>query len=445
MQKSRYLPTLFLLVTSFFTMAPSFSDSAKNFHWGVANSAFQVEGFPEKSDWQDWTHTPDKIKDKSTADKASEFWNRYEEDIQLAANLGVNSFRLSIAWDRVEKVQGHFDDSAISKYKKIILALRKKSIEPFVTLHHFVNPHWLAKDGGLLSPIFVESFKNYSQKIVQELSAAPYNVRYFFTFNEPMVLINAGFLEGIWPPGLKDPNAALAAALNLSKAHIVTYRNIKADPNLKHLQIGIAKHWRVFEGKGLLGAPLAALSDWFFNHQILKSLTTSQIYFWMPGAKSVKEDLRSEVSVNQTLDFLGINYYGRIFSEFQWKAPFVKISEGPGPKSDLGWEIYSKGLSLSLKASSRYGVPIFVSENGVADHKDTLRSQFLKDHITELKNSKASGIDVRGYFHWSLTDNFEWAEGLESRFGLVEIDYEKQKRIPRPSYYEYQRLIKEGF
>jgi beta-galactosidase len=182
--------------------------------------------------------------------------------------------------------------------------------------------------------------------------------------------------------------------------------------------------------------------DWVFNRQILDSAMSGKIRSWFPGSPYLTERVRFE-GVAQGMDFLGVNYYGRTLVSFKWKAPFIEATEGQdGEKSDMGWEVYPKGLTDVLKAAhGAYSIPLLVTENGIADQKDRIRPEFIRSHLDALFQAKKEGIPVLGYLHWSLTDNFEWDHGIHQRFGLVEIDYATQRRIPRPSYYSYRELI----
>jgi beta-glucosidase len=429
----------------FFTcLQNSSAKAAENFLWGAASAAFQVEGSPEDSDWREWTRISGKVAKNHNGEKATDFWNRYEEDFKIAKELGLNSYRLSIAWERIFPSKSKVNPSAILKYKKIILKMREYDLEPVITLHHFVLPIWLVKTGGLLSPDFVNEFSSYAEILTKEFSPPPYNVKHWITFNEPNVLVNNGYLEGIWPPGEKGQikNAVLATA-QIIRAHVSAVNYMKGINPL--LQVSIAHHWRIFEAKNKWN-PLdwiaAKITDKVWNDQIVNSMMTGKLNVWMPGGGRIKENLK----LNQTpgLDYLGINYYGRALMSVSLKAPFVIASQGDLPKSDLDWEIYPEGLGMAARQSyERFKLPVMITENGVADQKDLIRAKFIKDHIASLKDAQKSGVAILGYYYWSLTDNFEWALGYDPRFGLVEIDYEnKASRKLRPSAEVYKNLIK---
>ncbi|MDB5036685.1 MAG: beta-glucosidase, partial [Bacteriovoracaceae bacterium] len=401
----------------------------KPFFWGVANSAFQVEGSPAESDWKKWTRETGKIKDSSNADIACDFWNRFEEDFDLAQKIGCTAFRISIAWDRIQPTPSTWDEKALDHYEKIIISMRKRGLEPWVTLHHFVLPEWLAKEGGLLAKDFVQHFISYSEKVVRRLSKSPATVKYWMTFNEPNVLARGGYLVAEWPPGFRDRmDLAVESLAQMAEAHI---RSVTALSDLNVL-FGVAHHVRPLHGKGFnpLNSALAWMLDSIFNRHFIDSLG-GNIYFWAPGVKSIKRKIPNA----KPLDFLGINYYGRLLVSASIKPPFFNITEGPGEKTDLGWEIFPEGLfELTKKLYRRYKIPIIITENGLADQNDSKRSKFIQDHIFQIERARKADIPIEGYFHWSLTDNFEWAEGLSSRFGLIGIDYAKDlKRFARPS------------
>jgi beta-glucosidase len=394
--------------------------SPEPFFWGVGHSAFQVEGSPEKSDWSVATETPGKIADGSNADIATDFWKNPKTDLDLAEKLGAKMFRLSIAWERIELAPGQWDQSALDRYQEIIVEIRKRGMEPLVTLHHFVLPLWLADQGGLLASDFSSQFSKYSQKVVGQLSKEPAKVKWWMTFNEPGVLVAGGYILGEWPPFVQDNQKSRSALMAMAHAHNLVVESVRANSDLsKDLKFSVAYHWRDIQadGFGPFNSLVAKMGDYFFNRYFLNSIA-------------------------KNLDYLGLNYYGRsvIHPSSHW--PFFEIDEGTGPLSDLNWVVYPEGLGHALKdAYAAYKLPILISENGVADSKDSMRIDFIKNHILQVRKAQASGVDVIGYLHWSLTDNFEWAKGLAPRFGLVEMNYETGERKPRPSYYFYQKVI----
>lgn len=412
------------------------------FFWGVANSAFQVEGQPQASDWRSFTQQPGAIADGSHADFITNFWTDFEKDFALAQKLGANAFRLSIAWERIEPTPGNYDLKALDHYEKMLLSARRHGLEPIVTLHHFVLPEWLSQKGGLLEENFPQRFENYAAHVVSHLSKGPARVRWWMTFNEPNVLVRGGYMEGDWPPQKKDFNLAVQALAQLSRAHLRAVnqmRKIRSD-----LHIGIAQHWRVFQAKNKWN-PLDQLakwiSDWCWNRQSTRSMYSGQLNLWLPGAQRVRE----EITINEKqlgLDYLGLNYYGRSVVSFRLKAPFIHVEEGNLTKSDIGWELYPEGMEQAIQESYKdYALPVLIAENGLADAKDQLRPNFLTSHLASLQNARNQKLPVIGYLHWTLTDNFEWHLGRKPRFGLVEVNDTTGKREPRPSFETYRKWI----
>jgi beta-glucosidase len=304
----------------------------------------------------------------------------------------------------------------------MLLDLRLRGIEPLVTLHHFVLPAWLAERGGITAKEFPDQFAKYALHVVHRLASGPAHVRWWMTFNEPMVLISAGYVTGEWPPNKKELLLALAAITRIAQAHITAVQAVRRAQDLpRDLQFSVANHWRDFQatGFGFLNGKIAKLADLIFNRWILDMISRS------------------------TLDYLGINYYGRSVIHPQWKPPFVTVDEGAGRTTDIGWVIYPEGLGHVLKeVNDAYHLPILVSENGIADATDKQRPEFLKQHIAEIRAARQQNIPVIGYLHWTLTDNFEWARGFGARFGLVELDPATGERKPRPSFQVYKDLIR---
>ncbi|MGZ3690470.1 MAG: glycoside hydrolase family 1 protein [Pseudobdellovibrio sp.] len=416
---------MFKIFILLFFSTLTLSADTQPFWWGVGHAAFQVEGSPADSDWSEWAHNPEHIADGNNADKGTDFWNHPEEDFRLAEELGAKMFRLSIAWERVEPAPNQFNEEALTRYENMLLKLREHHMEPMVTLYHFVIPNWLAKEGGLISPRFVDYFSEYELKVIQRLSNGPAKVRWWMTMNEPLVPVVAGYVIGLFPPGKKNVSEAVEAAKNLVKAQNQTMKLIHEDKNLpSDLQVSLAYHWRDVQAEGF--GPLNFVARYFAN-------------------KLANTWFLDSISPSTSLNYLGINYYGRYVLHLDWKPPFLRVDEGEGPKTDLEWTIYPEGLGHSLEEIYKlYHLPILISENGIADSQDIQRAEFIKSHVAEIKKAREKNIPVIGYLHWSLTDNFEWAEGLKPRFGLVEMDYKNMKRIPRKSFEVYKEIIKNG-
>lgn len=371
----------------------------KNFLWGTATSAYQVEGGIKNCDWTKWKN----------AGRACDHYHRYEEDFDLAKNiLHNNAHRFSIEWSRIEPEKGKWDLKEIEHYKKVLLALNKRHLKPFVTLHHFTNPLWLVDEGGWENKKVIGYFARYAEFVVKNLGQY---VDFWITINEPLVYISEGYLICKWPPGKKKVFKTFKVLFNMIKAHRAAHKIIqRVDPGAK---ISIATNNIFFEPykeKSFLDRFSVSLSSYFWNRYFLNK-------------------------VKNHLDFIGLNYYfhNRI------KFPF-RIKNGDNVTSDIGWEIYPKGIYYVLKELQKYKKPIYITENGIADVKDKYCSKFIIDHLKWLHKAIQEGVDVRGYFHWSLIDNFEWAEGFEPRFGLIEIDYNNFQRKPRSSAKLYGKI-----
>jgi len=380
----------------------------KGFYWGAATSAHQVEG-DNYNDWVIWEkENAERLACKSKkylpenyiSGVACNHYNRYEEDFDIAKNLGHNAHRFSIEWSRIEPEEGKFDEKEIAHYQKVIGALRQRGLEPFVTLYHWTLPVWLAKKGGWLNKDAPKYFERYAKKLVSNLSKFNFDswgVRFWITLNEPNVYTSNSFLKGNWPPQQKNIFKYFKVLRRLAEAHKRAYGAIKEIDAAA--QIGITKNNIYFEN-----IPLA---DYFWNHKFLRQIKNHQ-------------------------DFIGLNYYfhARLFGNENKSV------------TDMGWEIYPEGIYYLLKDLKKYNLPIYITENGLADAKDEKREKFIKEHLHWTHKAIQEGVSVRGYFYWSLLDNFEWDKGFWPRFGLVEIDYKTMERKIRPSAYEYAKICK---
>lgn len=419
------------------------------FFFGASNAAFQVEGSPGDSDWREWTRAvhPDgtpRISDGTDAERATDFWNRYDEDFRIAQEAGLNAFRISVAWERIEPEPGVWNQEALDHYVKMIVAMRRRGLEPFVTLHHYVMPLWVSRKGGVTWKEFSRHFGEFSKHVVERLSKPPAYVKYFMTINEPNILVRFGYLDDRkFPPGINDASAATRALAGLAKAHIEAYRQIKS-LGLESVKVGFAHNWQVFEPldkNSSLDQAIARKVDRIFNRAFMDAIMTGSINFDMPFGDAVPEtvDLPGR---RPALDYLGIQNYGRSYVTPGKEKPGYVLSEGSGPKNDLGWELVPEALYIAVKEAARYGFPVIITETGLADKDDKFRAQYLEWNFEAIRRLLSEKVDLFGYIHWSLTDNFEWAFGLEPRFGLVEIDYRTLERKPRTSLSVYASLIK---
>ena len=386
----------------------------KDFYWGCATAAHQVEGDNLNNDW--WqAEQVGKVPHKSG--KACDSYNLYEEDFDLAKNMANNAHRFSIEWSRVEPREGEFSDEAIEHYRQVLRALRERGLEPFVTLHHFTNPVWFTDKGGWENKESPVIFERYARYVIKNLGK---EANYWITINEPLIYAGLSFAKGIFPPQKKSFLSFVKVALNMAKAHKLAYAVIKKEYD--GAKVGIAKNNNYFEP---------------YKNQILsKILTLFANYFWNKWFLN---------KINGHQDFVGINYYNHNRIHVRLSHPTSWFNQNENKEvSDFGWELYPEGIYHVTRQVARYKKPIYIFENGIADADDDQRPRFLKDNLKWLHKAVEDGADVKGYFHWSLLDNFEWAEGYKMKFGLVEVDFKTLERKPRNSYYLYKEICEKN-
>lgn len=399
------------------------------FLWGTASAAHQVEGNNRLNDWWAWEQVPGHIKNGDTSERACEHYQRFETDFDLLRSLHQNAHRLSLEWSRIEPRPGEISRDALDHYRQVLEALRTRGIEPMVTIHHFTNPTWIAAAGGWDEPETAERFAAFASRVVDEFHDL---ARHWITINEPTVIAYQGYVRGEWPPGKRYDLRRISRVLaTLMRAHWRAYERIK--PRHPQVQLGLAHHIRVFDPARPwmpLDRGVAWAFDRAFNRTTLLSLQTGRLAFPLSAAGQDRGPRNSQ-------DFLGLNYYTRDRVKFNHRYRDElfgqRVLATNAPRSDLGWEIYPDGLYRTLRSLGRQGLPIVVTENGIADRADAMRSEYLVAHLTAMRRAIADGVPVRGYFHWTAMDNFEWAEGYSAKFGLIACDPQTQERRLRAS------------
>lgn len=395
----------------------------KDFYWGASTASYQVEGGIENTDWaeaaRDGRVPP--------AGRLADHYHRYEADFDIAKELGHNAHRLSIEWARIEPVPGQFDEAALKHYRQVIVALKQRGIEPFVTLWHFTLPDWFAKAGGFEQKDAPALFARYCGVVAEALKD---EVRFFSTMNEPNVFGSNGWLRGSWPPFKRFALTDMVSITNSGRSY-----ESRADKGIKQLFVyrrvmrNLARAHNAAYDAIKRAAPTA-------NVGVVKHV----IYFhanWNPiniVAAFVSNQLWTHVFMRRTYkhcDHIGLNYY--FHKKFGDTAAY--------PKTDMDWDIYPEGIYGSLKMLTRYKRPLYVTEAGIADAADRYRAEYIERQVQAVGKAIRDGMDVRAHLYWSLIDNYEWALGTEKCFGLVAVNYETLERTIRPSAWHYKKLI----
>lgn len=383
----------------------------ERFLWGASTSAHQVEGGNVNSDWWAWEQSG-RVAEKSG--RACDSWNRWREDLDLAASLGLSAFRLSVEWARVEPEPGRFDDDALAHYAEVVRGIHERGMQSVVVLWHFTHPAWFSADGApWLRRDAAAAFGRYAHRVAEALGE---HVDLWATINEANTYVDHAFVIGEWPPGRRgDRLTALRSYAGLARAHRAARAAIRdvcgpaAKVGLTHVM-----PW-VHRAAGSWGSwPRQRFYQWQAVHAFLDQ-------------------------VQGDIDWLGVQYY----YDTPIRLTGIDDADDDPPRTDMGWRIYPEGLYRALHETwRRYRVPIIVSENGLADAADAQRGRFLLDHLAWMHRAIGEGVPVLGYLHWSIMDNFEWAHGFGPRFGLAEMDYETMARTPRPSARLYEQIAR---
>ena len=417
----------------------------EGFLWGTASSSHQCEGGNINNQWYRWEQQGHILTGEASG-IADNWWENAERDFNLAEQMENNALRLSLEWSRIEPAEGRWDSAALDRYRQMLTNLRRRHMKPIVTLHHFTEPLWFADRGGFADEANIRFFVRYATYAVQTLKDL---CDFWVTINEPNVYAAQGYVIGSSPPGERDIIRAFQVLCNLVQAHVQAFYAIRRlQPEG---QIGYCLHYRLFDPANHL-SPLdssaAGLQDTYFNWAVLKAMETGKFTF--PLNMLLAPVVRAEAA----RDYHGVNYYTREMVRFDPTLPaeffgrrFVRpgaICNDPGLDNSFG-EIYPKGIYRILKTvyrRTRGNKPLYITENGFSDAADNRRPRAILEHLAMVHRAIREGIPVRGYLHWSLVDNFEWNNGWGVRFGLIEVNQQTQRRIPRPSASMYGEICR---
>jgi len=408
------------------------------FLWGVATSAYQIEGAVQ-NDWTEWERAGRLKPGVEPCSGATGHRQLWESDLALLPEIDANAYRFSVEWSRIEPRPGEFDAEALALEARRVELLERLSVEPVATLLHYTHPLWFWREGGWDDPRSVMWFARFAERVADAL--AP-RVRLWVTLNEPIVFLLGGYLAGLIPPGHRSFSRSARALEHLLRAHAEASAVLKSkDPTARTL---IAHNMLDF-APDRSGHPvdrrLVSEGEALYNLSLVEAITTGRVRWAFPGEGRA---LFRVPELPASTDLFGVNYYSRVHLRFRgFPGPvgefFYRDPRGRG-LTQTGWEIHPEGFERVLRAASQAGLPILVTENGVATADDRVRRDFLREHALVLAHARGSGLPIEGYFHWSLLDNFEWLDGRRPRFGLYEVDYATLARRRRPSADVFARL-----
>lgn len=422
-----------------------------SFSWGVATAAYQIEGAAREdgrgpSIWDTFSHFPGNTVKGDTGDVACDHYHRWREDVDLIASLGVDAYRFSIAWPRVQPHgRGAWNEKGLAFYDRLVDALLEKGIKPNATLYHWDLPQGLQDIGGWATRETAQRFADYAEFMGRRLGD---RLATIVTHNEPWCTAVLGHLKGQFAPGARDPQLTVQVAHHLLLSHGLALQamraaGVKAPLGIVLNQSPATPATDSQADRDAAEREYATFVRWFMDPIFLKR------YPKAPGVSLYPVVLEGDFDIiAQPLDFLGINYYTRIWASAA--QPGVPAPKRDGV-NDMGWENYAQGLTeLLVKVHHDYTLPpVYITENGtccadaVANGRvaDPARIEYLRTHLDALRAAMDAGVDVRGYFYWSLLDNYEWNSGYDKRFGLIHVDYETQRRTPKDSAHWYREFI----
>jgi beta-glucosidase len=433
----------------------------ERFLWGCATSAYQIEGSPladgaGPSIWHRFVHTPGRIADGDTGDVACDHYRRFQSDVDLLHTLGLHAYRFSISWSRVlPQGTGRINPAGLGFYERLVDSLLARGIQPMATLYHWDLPAALDDRGGWLNPDIAKWFAEYADVVYRKLDD---RIKLWTTLNEPWVAMNDGYLLGIHAPGHRSAHEATRAAHHLLMAHGMGVQAYRASGrNQIGLVVNIEPKYPASDEEADHAATRRA--DAYMNRQFLEPALRGTypeelpVIFGQAWPAISASDL---ATIHQPLDYIGINYYTRSVVRADpsaWPLRTAGVRQKNRTHTETGWEVFPQGLTDTLLwIKNRYGnPPVYITENGAAFFdpptveevvlEDPLRVDYLRKHLRAVHEAIRQGADIRGYFAWSLLDNFEWAHGFSKRFGLVHVDYATLKRTPKASAHFYSRVV----
>ncbi|WP_394789459.1 GH1 family beta-glucosidase [Rhodoferax sp.] len=429
------------------------------FLMGVATASYQIEGAADEdgrlqSIWDTYCDEPGRVLHGDTGDVACDHYHRWEADVDLIAGLGVDAYRLSIAWPRVMDEKGQPNPKGLTFYKNLLNRLNAKGIQTYVTLYHWDLPQHLQDKGGWANRETAYAFAEYADLVSRELAG---KVTAWATLNEPWCSAYLGYAEGRHAPGITDLRQATQALHHLLLGHGLALAKLKAnDPGAKR---GIVCNTGTFKpltdsAADQDAAHLAYVQQnyWVFDPLLLGNYPKDIFRLW-PGTEPLV--LAGDMEIISTpMDFFGINYYFNSVVESNGAGGYKEAPHSDKvERTQMGWEVYPQGLTeILVDFHQRYRMPpIYITENGMASDDsvvnggvaDAQRVRFLENHLMAVDTAIKAGVDVRGYFIWSLMDNFEWAYGYERRFGITHVDYATQVRTPKHSSLAVQAFLQQ--
>ncbi len=432
-----------------------------DFLWGAATSAYQIEGSPladgaGPSNWHQFCQEPGRIAHGDTGDVACDHYRRYARDVDLMAEIGLKAYRFSISWSRVlPEGRGWLNPNGLAFYQRLTERLLQKGIQPFVTLFHWDLPVALQARGGWAEPDCAYWFADYASALFERLRG---QVPYWVTLNEPWVVAHAGYVEGSHPPGLCSPDTLPRVSHNLLRAHALAVQAFRAHGSGR---IGLVVNLEPKHAATSDPADLAAMerAHAYINRQFLDPVLLGGYpdemteIFGRSWPKFPDVELKL---ISEPIDFLGINYYSRAVVRDDPHGDLCGVSRVRPETAEytaMDWEVFPQGLDSVLRwVRRRYGeIPLYVTENGAAfDDPTSVRDQipdarrvdYLRRHLQAARSAIAAGVALRGYFVWSLLDNFEWTYGYAKRFGIVGVDFGSQRRVLKDSAKFYSDVIR---
>jgi len=407
-----------------------------DFLWGTSQSGHQIEGGNFASDWWRWEQRSGRIADDTTSKVAADFLHRHPADVARARDFGHNAFLFSVEWSRIEPDPGDYDPQALAYYRDLVDGLVSAGLEPVCILHHVTAPHWFVERYGWHHPNAIARFMSFAERIVAELASA---CRWWVPIREPMHRISMAHIDRCWPRTPPTLNKARRGLVNQARAHAAAYRSIhEARPDARVGGIVHARRFEPLDENSPWDTRTALREQWRCNRVWLDALTT--------GAWPLT--LRVDSRVRNTLDFIGISFYGREtlrFAPTRPRALFVRTCGEDGSRLDSpAYRPDPGGLVQVLREISAYGLPVIVAANGLAAEDDRKRCAYLVDIARDLQSALEQGIDLHGYFHRSLLDGFEWHRGYTERWGLFHVDRNTLSRTPNASAFLFKELCTTG-